>query len=72
MKSDDFTSLLQDHEIKYEKKDGKEHCFIDGQELFEFLSEKSEHKWIHPAKYSYFHKKFWPQIEKLYKDNSDE
>ena len=44
---ENFTSLLQDHEIHYEIKDGKEKCFIDGQTLEEFLkSHQSKHEFI--------------------------
>ena len=45
--TENFTSLLQDHNITYEQKDGNEHCFIDGQLLDDFLAEnESKHEFI--------------------------
>ena len=44
---ENFTSLLQDHDITYELKDGKETCLIDGQDLDTFLRKnQSKHEFI--------------------------
>ena len=44
---ENFTSLLQDHKIHYEMKDGKEMCFIDGQILENFLkAHQKKHEFI--------------------------
>ena len=44
---ENFTSVLQDHDITYEVRDGREHCLIDGQNLEMFLkNNQSKHEFI--------------------------
>ena len=44
---ENFTSVLQDHDITYEVKDGREHCLIDGDDLETFLkNNQSKHEFI--------------------------
>ena len=44
---ENFKSLLQDHDISYEIKEGREKCLIDGHDLDTFLREnQSKHEFI--------------------------
>ena len=45
--NENFTSLLQDHEIIHTVKNGLEECFLDGYPLYEFLLQhESKHEFI--------------------------